>query len=539
MYTKIPHRRYKHTLKFLQKVLLFFMILFGFHLNSQELLLHYSFDNNLDDLSGNDYTGSPSGVTFVADRNGNPNSAVSFDGVNDFINFPNISELKPDLPVSFSFWVKYESNNVQDRVVFNTSFKEDVNSGIYLTTQSSTGKLAVGYGDGSSSFTSSNRRGYLSNNVIQSDAWHQVHIVIISSTNMEVYLDCVETGGSYSGSGLGLNYSSNPGSLGRHDQNSSAVASYYFKGVLDDFKYYKGIIVPASINTSFSNLESTICVGESYTLPTTSSNGITGSWLPIFDNSSVGTTVYTFTPDIGQCGTSFGHSIAVTNQINTSFTNLKTLLCEGSSYSLPMTSSNGITGSWSPTFDSSSVGTTVYTFTSDNVQCATSFNHSIKINQREIPVFLDLPKLILKNENYNLPNISDNGILGSWNPFFDSSLIGKITYTFRPINIDCNNSFTHIIAISNELIIPLFFTPNNDSINDFWKVLGLDSFTEVEIVVFNRFGKLLGNLDVHIGWDGRYNGIEMIPNDYWYLLSAVNINNEIIIKKGHFSLLKK
>src|SRR5690606_41697402 len=82
-------------------------------------------DTNDSSINGND--GINFGATFANDRFGNPNSAIYFDGVNDYVNFPNISELKPDLPISFSFWIKYESYNSDDRDVFNTSFEEDRN----------------------------------------------------------------------------------------------------------------------------------------------------------------------------------------------------------------------------------------------------------------------------------------------------------------------------------------------------------------------------------------------------------------------------
>ena len=39
-------------------------------------------------------------------------------------------------------------------------------------------------------------------------------------------------------------------------------------------------------------------------LPTSSNNGITGTWSPATINTAtVGTTTYTFTPAAGQCGT--------------------------------------------------------------------------------------------------------------------------------------------------------------------------------------------------------------------------------------------
>ena len=423
----------------------------GVIINGQELLLHYNFDNNVEDLSGNNYNGTASGVTFVADRNGNPNSAVRFDGVNDFIDLPNLADLKPELPVSVSFWIKYESDNVTDRVVFNTSFMENVNSGIFLTTQSSTGKLAVGYGDGSSSFTSNNRRSYLSNNIIKSNAWHQIHIVVLSATNMKVYLDCVETGGVYSGSGTSFEYSSGAGSLGRHDQNGSNISSYYFKGVLDDFKYYKGEIVPDVKTTSFSNLKSLICRGENYTLPTISSNNISGNWTPSISNTNIGSATYTFIPNEGQCATRYTHQLEVTSEIKPNFNGLETELCEGSIYNLPTTSSNGITGDWSPVFDNTKVGNTTYTFTPNTGGCTSVFSHTIEIKNKVTPSFIDLETELCEGSLYSLPTTSSNGITGDWSPVFDNTKVGNTTYTFTPNTGGCTSVFSHTIEIKNKV----------------------------------------------------------------------------------------
>ena len=45
-----------------------------------------------------------------------------------------------------------------------------------------------------------------------------------------------------------------------------------------------------------------ICSGAALAdLPTTSDNGVTGTWSPVMNNTA--TTTYTFTPTIGQCTT--------------------------------------------------------------------------------------------------------------------------------------------------------------------------------------------------------------------------------------------
>ncbi|MEM8568589.1 MAG: LamG-like jellyroll fold domain-containing protein [Bacteroidota bacterium] len=71
-----------------------------------DLVAQYYFDGNADDESGNGLNGTVSGATLATDRNGNANSAYSFDGQNDYINLGNGQAL--DLVDNFtvSVWVK-------------------------------------------------------------------------------------------------------------------------------------------------------------------------------------------------------------------------------------------------------------------------------------------------------------------------------------------------------------------------------------------------------------------------------------------------
>ena len=72
---------------------------------SDGLVAHYSFSGNADDESGNGNDGTVFGATLTTDRFGNPNSAYSFDGINDYIVLPNESSF--DLTeFSIVMWVK-------------------------------------------------------------------------------------------------------------------------------------------------------------------------------------------------------------------------------------------------------------------------------------------------------------------------------------------------------------------------------------------------------------------------------------------------
>ena len=82
---------------------------------------------------------------------------------------------------------------------------------------------------------------------------------------------------------------------------------------------------------------------------------------------------------------------------------------------------------------------------------------------------------------------------------------------------------------------PKFFTPNNDGHSDSWKVQPETAQNLSFIQIYDRYGKLLKELQPHIAWDGIFNGKEMPSDDYWFF--AKTLDNEII--RGHFSLIRR
>src|SRR5262249_28191309 len=86
-----------------------------------------------------------------------------------------------------------------------------------------------------------------------------------------------------------------------------------------------------------------ICQGSALSFPTTSNNGIGGSWSPAPDNTA--TTTYTFTPTAGQCATTTTMIVTVNQPQTPTFTQIAPI-CTGSALSFPTTSTNGIAGSW-------------------------------------------------------------------------------------------------------------------------------------------------------------------------------------------------
>jgi len=83
------------------------------------------------------------------------------------------------------------------------------------------------------------------------------------------------------------------------------------------------------------------------------------------------------------------------------------------------------------------------------------------------------------------------------------------------------------------LMYPKFFTPNGDGFNDTWKIKSSDIEVGLMIRIFDRFGKLLKELDSNsTGWDGTYIGQSLPSSDYWFVVTRKNGKEY----KGHFSL---
>ena len=80
---------------------------------------------------------------------------------------------------------------------------------------------------------------------------------------------------------------------------------------------------------------------------------------------------------------------------------------------------------------------------------------------------------------------------------------------------------------------PKYFTPNGDGINDTWLIKNINMKPNSTISIFDRFGKLLKQLDSSsTGWNGTYNGINAPAADYWFVLTL--FNSKTI--KSHFTL---
>ncbi|MEM9000432.1 MAG: T9SS type B sorting domain-containing protein [Bacteroidota bacterium] len=89
---------------------------------------------------------------------------------------------------------------------------------------------------------------------------------------------------------------------------------------------------------------------------------------------------------------------------------------------------------------------------------------------------------------------------------------------------------------------PKFFTPNGDGIHDQWNVLGIETLADPDVFIFDRYGKLLKQLDeTSLGWDGTFNGRQLPSSDYWFRLDYDRDEQGVLVARSvrrHFSLVR-
>lgn len=140
--------------------------------------------------------------------------------------------------------------------------------------------------------------------------------------------------------------------------------------------------------------------------------------------------------------------------------------------------------------------------------------------------------------SYTLPDLSFGNYFTK--PFGDGVQLSTGTTITNSQTIyvysknDCyeNQSSFNIFITVDGIFIPKYFTPNNDGINDYWKVIDTNNNVN-NISIYNRYGKLIKFLPSNAeGWNGTLNNT-ILPNDsYWY---EIVLNSREVLR-GYFAL---
>src|SRR5690606_41393295 len=154
----------------------------------------------------------------------------------------------------------------------------------------------------------------------------------------------------------------------------------------------------------------------------------------VMSTDALCTTTYKFTPDEAFSARRSSELVTITDAIVPVFDAIDPLCLDANASVLPLTSNNGITGKWDPAVVSTdAVGTTTYTFTPDEGQCAGPVTLDVTITDAIVPVFDAIDPLCLNAERSEVRRVGNDGSTGKWDPAVVSTdAVGTTTYTFTP-----------------------------------------------------------------------------------------------------------
>ncbi|MBO0322142.1 T9SS type B sorting domain-containing protein [Muricauda sp. CAU 1633] len=138
------------------------------------------------------------------------------------------------------------------------------------------------------------------------------------------------------------------------------------------------------------------------------------------------------------------------------------------------------------------------------------------------------------------------GGFGGYEYFFQGESYGE-TNTFN-INMDANVNI--MVRDQNGCVanlvmpfnfegmpeMPNFFTPDGDNLNDYWYPGNREFFPEIDVIIYDRYGRVVARLDQVKKWDGNYEGSPLPTGDYWYVVNVNDREKQRYV--GHFTLYR-
>ena len=234
----------------------------------------WPFNGNANDESGNGNNGTVNGASLTMDRQGNANSAYSFNGLTNSISVSNNPSICPQTEISISFWFNLASygnySHFLSKRLSNSAFPYSS----YAFGQVIPGQISP-YGGG---IATSNGSGNVNGDTLVLNAWSFICLTY-NGQNITLYENGLyKDTSSFSGN---LIYSNLPLYFG-----TSSVPGQFLNGKLDDIGIWNRALTVCEIqnlyasqlNSTFVNAgaDQTICNGDAVTL--SAINSLNYSW---------------------------------------------------------------------------------------------------------------------------------------------------------------------------------------------------------------------------------------------------------------------
>jgi gliding motility-associated-like protein len=324
--------------------------------------------------------------------------------------------------------------------------------------------------------------------------------------------------------------------------------------------------------------DTTLCLGQSVALPASGAsnfqwlapvNGLSCTTCPSPVASPASTTIYRVrgTSPLG-CVSVDSVSVAVILPTRVTTTAFDTI-CLGESVQLSAsgtqlyawTPSTGLNNPNIPNPIAKPTQTTTYSVAGTDLKNCFQTTGTVRITVYPIPTVNAGPDVKIPSGTVNTqlrPVYSADVQQLKWSPATGLScttcpnpIAGPKTTTSYTLTVTNNGACSATDALTltvlcdkGNIFIPNTFTPNTDGMNDVFYPRGRGILSVRSMRVFNRWGEQVFRRDnfnandISAGWNGRFNGQELVPDIYVYMIDFVCENQTIITLKGDVALVR-
>jgi gliding motility-associated-like protein len=122
-------------------------------------------------------------------------------------------------------------------------------------------------------------------------------------------------------------------------------------------------------------------------------------------------------------------------------------------------------------------------------------------------------------------------------PFNTITYVLEATSEYGCLNYD---TVTVKVEVKTLLLVPNAFTPNQDGLNDVFRIIKTLNIAEVlDVFVFNRWGqKVFEGQNSTAFWDGTFKGKVQDLGVYVYVIRAITRDGDEITETGNVTLLR-
>ncbi|WP_339834802.1 T9SS type B sorting domain-containing protein, partial [uncultured Flavobacterium sp.] len=336
--------------------------------------------------------------------------------------------------------------------------------------------------------------------------------------------------------------------------NSLAAGTYTIKirdGRGCETEFTTIITQPTALNAIVSDFGQDVCQGDNSGYVQVTASGGVGPYMASFNNTTnyvavnasnivdyfnlAGGATYTiYIKDANGCVTSVQQTldpavdldpkaVVIYDCLNNQSTNTVTITVDAIYQNNVVYSIDGISFQLSNTFTNLSAGN--YTAYVEHSNGCFNSNETFTIDQ------IDAVALIVTETGLNEITAVASGGIPPYTYVFNGTNTGSTNvFIFNQTGnqyvsaYDANGCEANFVIQTTfyPIEIPNFFTPDGNGFNDFWSPKNVDNYTNIESLIFDRYGREIIRLKLGESWNGTYDSIDLPSGDYWYL---VNVND--------------